>query len=60
MRSFRVQVVVSTPALHYMLKFYIGTGGTVAGTGHYLRSLNPELVIAIADPDGSGLYNKVD
>lgn len=37
----------------------VGTGGTVAGTGHYLRSMNPEIVIAIADPNGSGLYNKV-
>ncbi|KAF9452780.1 PALP-domain-containing protein [Macrolepiota fuliginosa MF-IS2] len=36
-----------------------GTGGTVAGTGQYLRSMNPEVIIAISDPDGSGLYNKV-
>ncbi|KAH9485525.1 Cysteine synthase 2 [Psilocybe cubensis] len=36
-----------------------GTGGTVAGTGQYLKSMNQDLLVAIADPDGSGLYNKV-
>lgn len=36
-----------------------GTGGTVAGTGHYLKSVNPDVIVAISDPDGSGLYNKV-
>jgi cysteine synthase A len=35
-----------------------GTGGTVAGVGHYLKSVNPDVVVAISDPDGSGLYNK--
>ncbi|KAF4620948.1 hypothetical protein D9613_000323 [Agrocybe pediades] len=36
-----------------------GTGGTVAGTGHYLKSMNEDIFVAIADPEGSGLYNKV-
>ncbi|PPQ87457.1 hypothetical protein CVT25_008193 [Psilocybe cyanescens] len=36
-----------------------GTGGTVAGTGQYLKSMNQDILVAIADPDGSGLYNKV-
>ena|SRR6266545_2008036 len=36
-----------------------GTGGTVAGTGQYLKSMNEDIYIAIADPDGSGLFNKV-
>ncbi|KXN90957.1 Cysteine synthase 2 [Leucoagaricus sp. SymC.cos] len=36
-----------------------GTGGTVAGVGQYLKSVNPEVIVAISDPDGSGLYNKV-
>lgn len=36
-----------------------GTGGTVAGTGQYLKSMDPDIVVAIADPEGSGLYNKV-
>lgn len=38
---------------------HLGTGGTVAGTGHYLKLMNPEVTIIISDPDGSGLYNKV-
>lgn len=37
----------------------IGTGGTVAGVGQYLKSKNEDILIAIADPEGSGLYNKV-
>jgi hypothetical protein len=36
-----------------------GTGGTVAGTGQYLKSMDPDVFVAIADPEGSGLYNKV-
>ncbi|KDR75107.1 hypothetical protein GALMADRAFT_249007 [Galerina marginata CBS 339.88] len=36
-----------------------GTGGTVAGVGQYLKSMNQDVLVAIADPDGSGLYNKV-
>jgi len=36
-----------------------GTGGTVAGVGKYLKSKNEDILIAIADPEGSGLYNKV-
>ncbi|KIK09826.1 hypothetical protein K443DRAFT_433 [Laccaria amethystina LaAM-08-1] len=36
-----------------------GTGGTVAGVGQYLKSANENIRVAIADPEGSGLYNKV-
>ncbi|CAA7261799.1 unnamed protein product [Cyclocybe aegerita] len=36
-----------------------GTGGTVAGTGQFLKSMNEDIYVAIADPEGSGLYNKV-
>lgn len=36
-----------------------GTGGTVAGVGHYLKSMSQDVLVAIADPEGSGLYNKV-
>ncbi|KJA20032.1 hypothetical protein HYPSUDRAFT_43642 [Hypholoma sublateritium FD-334 SS-4] len=36
-----------------------GTGGTVAGVGQYLKSMNQGVFVAIADPEGSGLYNKV-
>ena len=36
-----------------------GTGGTLAGTGRYLKEKKPSLVVAMSDPEGSGLYNKV-
>ncbi|OBZ70978.1 Cysteine synthase 2 [Grifola frondosa] len=36
-----------------------GTGGTIAGTGQYLKSMNKDVVVALSDPEGSGLYNKV-
>ena len=34
----------------------MGTGGTLAGTGRFLKSQNPEVRIALSDPGGSGLY----
>ncbi|KAE9386770.1 PALP-domain-containing protein [Gymnopus androsaceus JB14] len=36
-----------------------GTGGTVAGIGRFLKSMNEEVMVAISDPEGSGLYNKI-
>ena len=33
-----------------------GTGGTIAGVSRYLKSQNPRTLVALADPDGSGLY----
>ncbi|KAF8070786.1 tryptophan synthase beta subunit-like PLP-dependent enzyme [Lyophyllum atratum] len=30
-----------------------------AGVGQYVKSMNEEIVVALADPEGSGLYNKV-
>ncbi|KAF8893514.1 PALP-domain-containing protein [Infundibulicybe gibba] len=36
-----------------------GTGGTIAGTGQYLKSRKQDILIALSDPEGSGLYNKV-
>ena len=35
----------------------IGTGGTIAGVGRYLKERNPEAVIAVTDPMGSCMYN---
>lgn len=35
----------------------MGTGGTLAGMGLYLKGMNPGVKIALADPDGSALYN---
>jgi cysteine synthase A len=34
-----------------------GTGGTLAGVGRYLKDKNPNVMIAVSDPGGSGLYN---
>lgn len=36
-----------------------GTGGTVAGIGQFLKSMDEDVRIVLADPEGSGLYNKV-
>lgn len=36
-----------------------GTGGTIAGVAKYLKPRLPNLRVVLADPQGSGLYNKV-
>ncbi|KAG6375642.1 tryptophan synthase beta subunit-like PLP-dependent enzyme [Boletus reticuloceps] len=36
-----------------------GTGGTIAGTGRYLKSMDESIKVVLADPEGSGLYNKI-
>jgi len=36
-----------------------GTGGTLAGTGCFLKQVNPSTKLVLADPQGSGLYHKV-
>lgn len=36
-----------------------GTGGTISGCALYLKSKLPEIKVVLADPQGSGLYNKV-
>ena len=35
----------------------VGTGGTLAGVGMYLKSQRRDVVIALADPMGAALYN---
>ena len=35
----------------------VGTGGTLAGAGMYLKEQNPKITIALADPPGAALYN---
>jgi cysteine synthase A len=35
----------------------VGTGGTLAGIGMYLKDRNPGIKIGLADPKGSALYN---
>lgn len=34
----------------------IGTGGTLSGTGIYLKSMNPKITIGLADPYGARMY----
>jgi len=36
-----------------------GTGGTIAGVGKFLKSMKEDVIVALSDPEGSGLYNKV-
>jgi cysteine synthase A len=35
----------------------VGTGGTLSGTGLFLKEKNKNIKIALTDPYGSGLYN---
>ena len=35
----------------------IGTGGTLAGVGTYLKQRNPAVVVAAADPQGAAIYS---
>jgi|SRR2546423_2246004 len=36
-----------------------GTGGTISGVAMFLKSKKPSVKIVLADPPGSGLYNKI-
>ena len=36
-----------------------GTGGTITGVARFLKSRLPSVRIALADPQGSGLYNRI-
>ncbi|GAA95411.1 uncharacterized protein L969DRAFT_101530 [Mixia osmundae IAM 14324] len=36
-----------------------GTGGTLAGVGRYLKGYDDSIKLVLADPQGSGLFNKV-
>ena len=36
-----------------------GTGGTISGVGLSLHARNPRIQVILADPQGSGLYNKI-
>lgn len=36
-----------------------GTGGTISGVARFLKPRLPELRVVLADPQGSGLFNKI-
>lgn len=36
-----------------------GTGGTISGTGRYLKQAVKGVKVVLADPEGSGLFNRV-
>ena len=36
-----------------------GTGGTIAGVAQFLKSKLPSVHVVIADPQGSGLFNRI-
>ncbi|KAH8118936.1 PALP-domain-containing protein [Phellopilus nigrolimitatus] len=36
-----------------------GTGGTIAGIGKFLKDMDENVLVAMSDPEGSGLYNKI-
>lgn len=36
-----------------------GTGGTISGVARFLKPLLPRLSVVLADPQGSGLFNRV-
>ena len=42
-----------------MINVDVGTGGTISGISEYLLPLLPELLVVLADPQGSGLYNSI-
>ena len=35
----------------------VGSGGTISGIGRYLKEQNPNVTIALSDPEGSALFN---
>lgn len=44
----------------FSMPYALGTGGTIAGIGQFFKSKNEEVQVVLADPEGSGLYNKVE
>jgi cystathionine beta-synthase len=38
----------------------VGSGGTISGTGRYLKSKNPDVRIVVADPEGSVVARAVE
>ncbi|KAL7753658.1 Cysteine synthase 2 [Sorochytrium milnesiophthora] len=64
--NFRVHYTTTSPELFEQTQGQLdafvmgaGTGGTLAGVARYLKPRVPGLQVILADPAGSGLYNKV-
>ena len=38
----------------------VGSGGTISGTGRFLKSMNPALKVVVADPEGSVVAGAVE
>lgn len=48
--------------MRHKLDYFIsgsGTGGTISGIARYLKSQDPNIKVVLADPQGSGMYNRV-
>ena len=54
-----VQVDFRHTSYNRGLQNFTGTGGTIAGIGRFLKSVDESILVALSDPTGSGLYNKV-
>lgn len=52
-------VIYISGALVLTVCVALGTGGTISGCGKYLKSVDPNVRVVLADPEGSGLYNKI-
>lgn len=48
--------------MDYDIDFFItgsGTGGTIAGCSRFLKTVSNKVKVILADPQGSGMYNRV-
>jgi cysteine synthase A len=45
---------------YFTIHVFPGTGGTIAGVGQFIKSMSDNVIVALSDPEGSGLYNKVN
>lgn len=64
--NWRVHYATTGPEIwHQMdhnLDFFVtgsGTGGTIAGVSKFLKSVNTGVKVVLADPQGSGMHNRV-
>lgn len=48
--------------MEHRLDYFVtgsGTGGTIAGCSRFLKSVTDKVKVVLADPQGSGMYNRV-